>query len=253
VFIWQELNPKQTYHHQVMRDFHEKYGLTFYHMKRSIWGFVLQNGFFLVGLILFSLTVLAIPLITMFSVMVRWTFNNRWALFALFTYIVLVSGLAMETYMQPHYLAPVSGYNYVFVLQAMRLCRRRNKNIGRIMLWLVPSLCLVVLLFSPLYERIKKDESVAWHSHRTHINEQLNRMGGQHLIIVTYGSRHSFLDEWVYNEADIDSATVAFARAIDNPQDCQLIKYFRSRQIWSLEVDGDQSSPKLKPYPTSLC
>ena len=40
-----------------------------------------------------------------------------------------------------------------------------------------------------------------------------------------------------------------FARAINSTQDCQLVEYFKSRRIWSLEVDGDQSIPELKPYP----
>ena len=180
-------------------------------------------------------------------------FEKRWALFALLTYGVLISGLVMETYMQMHYLAPIIGFSYLFVLQAMRLWRWRNKRMGRTMLWLVPLLCVVVLLFSLLYERMKQDESAAWQRQRARINEQVKKMGGQHLIIVSYGSQHSFLDEWVYNDADIDGAKVIFARAINNTQDCQLVDYFKSRRIWSLDVDGAQLVPKLKPYPLSLC
>jgi hypothetical protein len=249
VFVWQDLGPEHIYHHQVIRDFHEKYGLDFYSMKRSISGFIVQNIFFLIGLSLFSVNVLTIPLIRMFSVMVPWTLKNRWALFALLTYGVLISGLVMETYMQTHYLAPIIGFNYLFVLQAMR--RWRNKRMGRIMLWVVPLLCVVVLLLLLLYDRMKQSESAAWQRQRARINEQVKKMGGQHLIIVSYGSQHSFLDEWVYNDADIDGAKVIFARAINSTQDCQLVEYFKSRRIWSL--DADQSTPKLEPYPRNRC
>jgi hypothetical protein len=249
VFVWQDLGPEHIYHHQVIRDFHEKYGLDFYSMKRSISGFIVQNIFFLIGLSLFSVNVLTIPLIRMFSVMVPWTLKNRWALFALLTYGVLISGLVMETYMQTHYLAPIIGFNYLFVLQAMR--RWRNKRMGRIMLWVVPLLCVVVLLLLLLYDRMKQSESAAWQRQRARINEQVKKMGGQHLIIVSYGSQHSFLDEWVYNDADIDGAKVIFARAINSTQDCQLVEYFKSRRIWSL--DADQSIPKLEPYPRNRC
>jgi hypothetical protein len=249
VFVWQDLGPEHIYHHQVIRDFHEKYGLDFYSMKRSISGFIVQNIFFLIGLSLFSVNVLTIPLIRMFSVMVPWTLKNRWALFALLTYGVLISGLVMETYMQTHYLAPIIGFNYLFVLQAMR--RWRNKRMGRIMLWVVPLLCVVVLLLLLLYDRMKQSESAAWQRQRARINEQVKKMGGQHLIIVSYGSQHSFLDEWVYNDADIDGAKVIFARAINSTQDCQLVEYFKSRRIWSL--DADQSIPKLEPYPRNQC
>jgi hypothetical protein len=252
VFIWQDLGPQRVYHHQLMRDFHEQYGLNSYNMKRSISGFIGRNVFFLIEFGLFSVNVLTIPLIRMFSVMVPWTLKNRWALFALVTYAVLISALVMETYMQRHYLAPIIGFNYLFVLQAMRLWRWRNRRIGRVMLSLVPLLCIVAL-FSFLYTLMKKNESASWQRQRARINEQVKTIGGQHLIIVTYGSQHSFLDEWVYNEADMDRAKVVFARAINSEQDCQLVEYFKSRRIWLLEVDGNQSIPKLKPYPTNLC
>jgi 4-amino-4-deoxy-L-arabinose transferase-like glycosyltransferase len=186
-------------------------------------------------------------------VMVPWALKNRWVLFALVTYGVLISGVVMETYMQTHYLAPITGFNYLFVLQAMRLWRWRNKKIGRLMLWLVPFLSVVVL-FSFLYTPLmKKDESVAWQRQRARINEQVKKMEGQHLIIVTYGSRHSFLEEWVYNEADIAGAKIVYARAIDRQQDCQLVKYFKLRRISSLYIDDDKLTPELKPYPISVC
>ena len=70
---------------------------------------------------------------------------------------------------------------------------------------------------------------------------------------MSYGPRHSFHYEWVYNEADIDRAKVIFARAMNSRQDCQLVEYFKSRRIWSLDIDDDQLIGKLKPYPMSLC
>jgi hypothetical protein len=252
VFIWQDRGSKQIYHHQVMRDFHEQHGLGHYNRKRSISGFLVHNMFVLVGLGFFSVNVLAIPLIRMLPVVASWTLKNRWALFALITYGVLIFGLAFETYMQTHYLAPIVGFNYLFVLQAMRLWRQRNKRTGRSMLWLVPFLC-AVLVFSFLYALMNKDDSPAWQNQRAELLKQLNQKDGKHLVVISYGSRHSFLDEWVYNDADIDRAKVIFARAINNTQDCQLIDYFKSRRIWSLEVEGVQSKPKLKRYPLSLC
>jgi hypothetical protein len=254
VFVWQDLGPDHIYHHQVMRDFHERYGLDSYNMKRSIAGFIIRNIFFLVGLGFFSVNMLTIPLMRMFSVMMPWALKNGWAFFALITYGVLISGLVMETYMQPHYLAPITAFNYLFVLQAMRLWQWRNRRMGRIMLWLIPVLCVaVILLYSFSYRRMNQSDSAAWQRQRAHIDEQVKKLGGHHLIIVSYGSYHSFLEEWIYNEADIDRAKVVFARAMNSKQDCQLVEYFKSRRIWLLEVDGGQSIPKLEPYPMNLC
>ena len=104
-----------------------------------------------------------------------------------------------------------------------------------------------------LYGTIKKNTSSSWHIERARLLKQLKQEDGKHLIIVSYGPGHSVHDEWVYNEADIDSAKVVFARAINSTQDCQLVEYFKSRRIWSLDVEDDQLIAKLKPYPLSLC
>jgi hypothetical protein len=103
-----------------------------------------------------------------------------------------------------------------------------------------------------LHGNIKKNNA-SWHVQRARMLQQLEKEDGKHLIVVSYGHGHSVHDEWVYNRADIDSAPVIFARAMNNKQDCQLVEYFKSRRIWSLDVVGDQLIPKLKPYLVSLC
>jgi hypothetical protein len=141
------------------------------------------------------------------------------------------------------------GLSYYFVLSAMRLLNWHKRKIGHLMVWLTPLLALVV----SLYASVTKDSSAGWHIQRTQLLEQLKQDVGQHLIVVSYGPEHSVHHEWVYNEADIDRAKIVFARAMNGRQDCQLVQYFKSRRIWSLDMDNDQSAPKLKPYPLSLC
>jgi len=118
------------------------------------------------------------------------------------------------------------------------------------MLWLTPLVAIAALVVS-LYGTIKKDSSSSWQEQRAHLLKQLKQEDGKHLIIVSYGPWHSVHNEWVYNEADIDSAKVVFARAINSREDCRLIEYFKLRRIWSL--DADQSIPKLKSYPRNQC
>jgi len=65
---------------------------------------------------------------------------------------------------------------------------------------------------------------------------------------VSYGPKHSFQDEWVYNEADIDTAKVVWARDMDKAQNHELVDYFKDRHVWLLEVDWDDHMAKLKPY-----
>jgi hypothetical protein len=225
--------------------------LPLYTSQRSISGFLLEDIFLLLSWGFFTVSVFLIPVIIAFRVLLLWTLRNPWARRALLIYFVLVSGLLTETFKWPHYLAPVMGLNYYFVLTAFRLTRCRDKRAGDFMLRLILLLAVVALLPS-LHGNIKKNNA-SWHVQRARMLQQLEKEDGKHLIVVSYGHGHSVHDEWVYNRADIDSAPVIFARAMNNKQDCQLVEYFKSRRIWSLDVVGDQLIPKLKPYLVSLC
>jgi hypothetical protein len=167
-------------------------------------------------------------------------------------YFVLILGLLTETFKWLHYSAPITGLNYYFVLNALRLARWRNRKIGQLILWQTPVLAITALVVS-LYGTIKSDNSSSWQRQRAQLLKQLKQEDGKHLIVASYGPGHSVHNEWVYNEADIDRAKVIFARAINHTQDCRLVEYFKSRRIWSLDVDGDQLIAKLKPYPRNQC
>ena len=188
----------------------------------------------------------------MAPLMIQWALRNRWALFAVVTCSTLSIGLVLQTYLQFHYLAPITCFNSVFMVQAMRLWRWRNRKVGRVVLWLVPLLGLASLAWS-LNGPMKQDDSSIWLKEKARVLHQLPKQNDKHLIVVSYGAQHSFDNEWVYNEADIDSARVVFARRMDRIQDCELVNLFRFRRIWSLHIENDKSPPKLTPYPIHLC
>ena len=48
---------------------------------------------------------------------------------------------------------------------------------------------------------------------------ELANSGGRRLIIVRYGLQHSPLEEWVYNDADIDRSSVVWAREMNPTED----------------------------------
>jgi hypothetical protein len=252
LLIWQKPPPEPKFHQQTIRDFHATYELALYNEQLSIAGFIDKIAIWFSLLILRALNVLAIPLIGMFTVLIHWILKNRWAQRAVLVYCIMICGLLLETFRGLHYAAPVIALNYFFVVTAMRLWLRRDRRIGQFIFWLVPILAILGIGKS-LYETIKENNSTAWHIQRAQLLKQLKQEDGKHLIVVSYGAEHSVHDEWVYNGADIDGAKVIFARAIKNTQDCQLVEYFKSRRIWTLNIDGDQSKPQLKPYPLNLC
>ena len=67
--------------------------------------------------------------------------------------------------------------------------------------------------------------------------KQLNQLAGKHLVVVQYGPQHHHSHEWVYNDAEIDSAKVVWARSLGNEQDQALLKYFSDRRVWLLMAD----------------
>jgi hypothetical protein len=252
VFLWQELPSEPEFRHQVIRNLHATYALPFYSSQRSISGFLTKDVYRLLLLEIQALNIFLLPVIIAFPMLMPWIFGNFWPRRSLLIYFVLNLGLLTETFKYAHYLAPIMGLNYYFVLNAFRLTRRRNRKIGDATLRLTLISAVAGLVIS-LHTTIKKDNSSGWHVQRAQILKLLKQENGEHLVVVSYGPGHSVHHEWVYNEADIDRSNVVFARGINNTEDCQLVAYFKSRRIWSLDIVDDQSIPKLKPYPITLC
>jgi hypothetical protein len=252
LFLWQSPRPEPAYHHEDLRHFYMQYNLSLYYLEYSIFGFLLKTLFFLRNFTVYFFNVFAIPLIAMFVLFFRWVLRNQWARFALILYGFFMCGMLLPVFWATHYLAPITGLNYFFIVSAMRLWRWRRKEVGWLMLWIVPFLAVLVLLMS-VYKTTRQDRSLVWQVQRAKLLAQLKREGGQHLVIVSYSSKGVAYPLWEYNEADFDEAKVTWARGMDRVQNCKLMEYFKNRHIWFLEIHGDQSKPKLKLYPAKLC
>ena len=62
-----------------------------------------------------------------------------------------------------------------------------------------------------------------------------------------YRPGHNWFDEWVYNEPDIDKASVVWAQNMNEVANGELLRYFHDRRVWLLEPD--EKPPRLSPYP----
>jgi hypothetical protein len=87
---------------------------------------------------------------------------------------------------------------------------------------------------------------------RHRLEETLTSAGGRHLIVVRYAPDHNPHLEYVYNKADIDGATVIWARDLGKEANADLIEYFNDRHIWLLteseKWDNNQIEGALRPY-----
>ena len=72
---------------------------------------------------------------------------------------------------------------------------------------------------------------------RAGVQAELELLPGQQLAIVRYSPSHSSLDEWVYNDADIDDAKVIWAREMDAANNLELIRYYKGRSVWLVQPD----------------
>ena len=64
--------------------------------------------------------------------------------------------------------------------------------------------------------------------------------------MVRYGPKHNWMEEWVYNEAEIDKAKVVWARDMSPEENRELFAYFKGRHVWL--INPDDRPVKLLPY-----
>jgi hypothetical protein len=189
--------------------------------------------------------ILIVPL-ALFAYILR----DRWSRFALLACAVTTTGLILSTVFFTHYAAPMIALIFVLTIQTMRhlrLWQWRGRQTGRLLVWTI--LAIYVSSFMIAFVQQVRVRGSAQTLPRARILAQLNQTDGRHVVVVRYGPGHSVEKEWVYNEADIDSAKVVWAREMDRAQNQKLFEYFRDHHVWLVEVGQDGSPPELKPYP----
>lgn len=252
LFIWEKLPPVPAYRHDVIRDFHLKFALPLSLGKQSLKGFIKVNFTVLAMHVLVAGSVFIIPLVASPKQLLSWSLSSHWGHFALSVYLFFVFGIMIETYSFPHYWAPITALNYFFVLQGIRLWRARDRRVGQLVPVALLFLAVTVLAVNT-YQSIAARDELAPALQRAKLLTQLTQSNDRHLILVNYGPNHSYVWEWVFNEADIDGSKVVWARDMELKENCQLIDYFKDRQVWSLDIDRDDVPVKLNPFPAQRC
>src|SRR5574340_1195107 len=129
---------------------------------------------------------------------------------------LVVFGNLAAAWIWPHYFAPAAGGLFVLVTRGLRQLRSvafRGCRVGVILLPLVlAGAGAEAAAFWPVVADLVRASRTGWPARRVAIERGLSRRGGKHLVIVGYGPEHDVHEEWVYNRADIDAATVVWAR-----------------------------------------
>jgi hypothetical protein len=238
LFVFQGLRPEPVYNHKEIGDIHRGWELTDYLDQQSPEGFLVACRRKLENLARWNLQELAfmIPLAALPFALAR----DRWVRLAIAACGISVAALLLQTWLLPHYAAPVVGLIFAIILESMRhlnAWRWRGVWAGRHILRATLVLSALWLLFT--WADLPPVDRETWNERRASLLEELKRDGERHLVIVRYRPGHPWGEEWVYNEADIDGAQVVWARGMDAESDYRLREYFKDRRAWLLEIGAE--------------
>jgi hypothetical protein len=254
VFLWQSPRRSPAYRHTVMREFYTKWELGDFLYAKTPAGFVSRTAqkagialFFVCGPVLFA------PLLSMPRAL-----RNRRVRFLVLAGVVYALGLCVNAWMFAHYLAPFVSGLYALLLTAMRHLRAwrpARRPFGMAIVRSIPVLCLLLaglrLFADPIGISIHRWPTMWYGTEppglaRARMANELEHYPGKQLAIVRYSAAHNVFDDWVYNAADVDKASVVWAREMDGNANAELLHYFNGRRVWLVEPDFSQ--PKLSPY-----
>ena len=236
-FLWQSANPIPAYHHLAMRVFYCYHELPSYFRSRQLWGlrdvegtkFNVYYEFFV-----WPMMILIVPAI------LRMIRSRRMRILAISMLAVYVALMTESWLPHGHYAAPALCVIIAVVLYGLRLFQTWHPRKLPVGPMLVRATVIVVLCWSlaPLAGKMLDPYLISMYGHqapeleRARLQAMLERTPGQHLVIVH--ARRSYIpsQDWVYNEPDIDSAKVVWARDMGTEGNEQLLRYFPNRRVW---------------------
>lgn len=230
--------PAPEYRHAVMKDFHSDWELDSWSAQRTATGFLrVKARYYSVCLFVLCSPVLMI----VFLVGLRSWLRPRRAenLVVLAALLLMLLGSIAAVWVYPHYLSPGLP---IILLVAITGARRAwcvhhgIRRTGRQTITLLTGLSAVMCLATIFANAVLPREG--WPSDRDSIIRELEAEPGPDLVIVRYAPNHSPHEEWVYNRADLDSASVVWARDMGAAGNQGLLDHFRDRRIWMLDADA---------------
>lgn len=180
-------------------------------------------------------------------------FRYAWVLLTL---LLFALGINFFPAFQLHYLGAVTCLFVLMSVVGLREIARWSPEASRLILFL----CAIHFVFWYGMHVLEDEDFVramiryeTWDSinhnnpeRRILVNRQLAEIPGQVLVFVRYSPRHIFQEEWVYNEASIDSARIIWARDLGPRENNKLRALYPGREV--LVLDADARPPQLSPY-----
>jgi hypothetical protein len=245
-FLWERpAAPTIEYRHREIERYWREWGRERHLAQQSVSAFLPATVGKLVYLLYFFLGAGALALVLLPQVL-----RDRWMVFAgtVGLAVMGVSFFTKGTY--PHYVAPATGLLVALLVQSLRALSGRDRiwrytgsNLVRVIL---ASALLSTAVLVGVRAASDSKATLDFGRERERLLSKLEQDGNEHLVIVRYGPGHNVHREWVYNRANIDAASVVWARDMGEQKNRTLLEYYEAREVWLLEVD---TTAVLKPYP----
>ncbi len=235
IFLWQALR-QISYRHPVMEQFYTNWALDWYTRQQDLRGLLSTKGPIAVALMFVFLRLA----LTANCLALPWVLRRAEMRTVALLLLVSVGPSMLVPWWQSHYLAPVLPLVFLLAVQACR-CACLFRPLGRPLgpAWAWGLLLLWGVSFAGEAAAYLQTRRADWSSQRAQIVQQLKAEPGRHLVLVRYRPEHSGLDEWVYNEADLDRSQIVWARELKPEENRRLKQYFRDRRVWLLEADAN--------------
>ena len=184
-----------------------------------------------------TLPILALP----------WIIRSRWTLYALGCCGLIVLGNLITVETAPHYAAPMTVLIAMLLAQLLR--RMFASRLAFVRGAAIAVIALSIAGFAIGFAPATRQGRIVWHLERDRVQQQIAQTPGNHLVFMRYGPNHNAHNEWVFNEADIDSARIVWARDMGDAKNRELIEYYKGgRQVWMIEMNDDDAKQSVVAY-----
>ncbi len=246
-FVWSNNpRPEPKYDHEIFHTFWAGWDAKEKQSQRQHFLLVHVQNILEITVFFVSLPLLLCVLLSRKSLM-----RNRRLRIPMYLLLLFYLGLAFESNLLPHYFAPATVLIFLIVAAAARDCLSRfapgtPRRIASFVL-----VCSMISFEIPriVYTARPTDPyRIDFLAKRDFVLKQLDKEPGLLLVFVRYGPNHFIHTDWVYNDADIDSSRIVWARAMPNGKDEELLKYYPNRRAFILDDDVKLS---LEPMNTA--
>lgn len=204
-------------------------------------------GYFIATFVLFLIPAAALLPLALLPLAAR---DGRTRL-ALLAIVGIGLGMALTTWHFFHYAAPATAAVlavYGACLHLLGALRLGGRRVGRPLAAVLLPVFALTVPWNIALDVAKGGRPPGRPTHRQAIEDSLARRGPG-VIFVRYAPTHPYTDEWVYNLADVDAAPVVWAHDLGPEANAELLRYYRNRTPWIVDVDQESGPFPVHPYP----